>query len=219
MEEKLDSESHVEDISNKTTELSANRASLSIEYDKNRVAVTNAGDVMPNLTPKKVDHLKNLPGFQQHVSSVETQLASPERKRLKLTASPVTHSPDPCSSPEVGKRRRIQHDYRRLSSSGYLDDYEARRERRFSSESDPSQSPSPNKPKSNNTTPKTPDLPSVPKTPEAPSVPRVKLTLKLAKSEDKSYVQALGEKGNKLYPMTELCKIKSHVKVFTPRES
>ena len=189
MEEMLGSETLVEDISNKRTESAQIKANLVVEYDKTGVDVSNASDVITNLTPKKHDQHKILPVYQQHVSSGEPQVDSPEKKRLKLTASPVTNSPDPCSSPEVGKRRRIQHDYRRLSSAGYLDDYEARRERRFSSESDPSQSPSPSKQKSNNTTP------TKPKTPELPTVPRVKLTLKLSKSEDKSYIHTSGEKG------------------------
>lgn len=36
-------------------------------------------------------------------------------------------------SPDSGKRRRIQHDYRRLSSSGYVDDYETGKDSRFTS--------------------------------------------------------------------------------------
>ena len=43
------------------------------------------------------------------------------------------------------KRKRINHDYRRLSSSGYVDDYETGRER-FSSASDKEES-SPTAPK------------------------------------------------------------------------
>ncbi|XP_061178788.1 uncharacterized protein LOC133187435 isoform X2 [Saccostrea echinata] len=54
--------------------------------------------------------------------------------------------PDPCISPDTGKRKRIQHDYRRLSNSGYLDDYICR-EGRFSSTSDSDIGISPSPPK------------------------------------------------------------------------
>ncbi|GAB1609887.1 uncharacterized protein LOC106867373 isoform X1 [Argonauta hians] len=74
-------------------------------------------------------------------------------KRPKLTASlpSPSHQPDACPSPESGKRKRIQHDYRRLSSSGYMDDYASGKERRFSStsDSDVSSSPASPKPKTN----------------------------------------------------------------------
>lgn len=173
----------------KTTDLTLNKSNLSGEYDKTKLAVSNSGDVTAHIKSKTSDHRKNLPGLQQHVSPTEASVDSPERKRPKLTSSPVAHSPEPCSSPEVGKRRRIQHDYRRLSSAGYLDDYETRRERRFSSESDPSQSPSPTKSKSSNTTP------TKLITPEFPSVPRVKLKLKLLKNDGES-IQSPVEKGN-----------------------
>lgn len=102
---------------------------------------------------------RNLPGLQiaravGHVShddenkhSPETASSPPvEAKRPKLTISPTSSVQDLCPSPETGKRKRIHHDYRRLSNSGYLDDY-VRTERRFSStgESDASVSPSPPK--------------------------------------------------------------------------
>lgn len=187
MEEISESEMSTENISNKITDLSMKQSNRNSEYDKTAIDLSNAGDVISNITLKRPDHSKNLPGSLQHVSG-ETQIESPEKKRLKLSSSPVTNSPDSSSSPEVSKRRRIQHDYRRLSSAGYLDDYETRRERRFSSESDHNQSPSPTKPKSNNTTP------TKLHTPEFPSVPRVKLKLKLLRSNSEN-VHVTGENG------------------------
>lgn len=51
------------------------------------------------------------------------------------------------SSPEYGKRRRVQHDYRRLSSSGYMEDMYNDYRQRYSSTSDPELSPSPSRQK------------------------------------------------------------------------
>ncbi|KAK6995189.1 hypothetical protein BgiMline_011851 [Biomphalaria glabrata] len=46
-------------------------------------------------------------------------------------------SPQTCENPSPeGKRKRIQHDYRRLSSSGYVDDYEKGKDTRFTSPTD-----------------------------------------------------------------------------------
>ncbi|KAK6177401.1 hypothetical protein SNE40_015509 [Patella caerulea] len=92
---------------------------------------------------------RNLPGLKCPVVSKSTDDAveecsqelkeSPESKRPRLSmpvVSPVSTT-DACSSPESGKRRRIQHDYRSLSRSGYVDDYEARKDqRRFSKGTD-----------------------------------------------------------------------------------
>ena len=187
MEESLESEMSTESFSNKITDLNPNKRNQSSEYDKNVIGVSNAGDVTTQNRSKKPEHRKNLPGLQQqHVLTAESHVEPTEKKGQNLTLVPASNSPDPCSSPEVSKRRRIQHDYRRLSSAGYLDDYETRNQRRFSSESDPSLSPSPVKTslspspvktKSNNTTP-TKII-----TPDFPSVPRVKLKLKLLKND------------------------------------
>ena len=51
-----------------------------------------------------------------------------DTKRDSLNSSGVQTTTPP-------KRKRVNHDYRRLSSSGYVDDYETGRER-FSSASD-----------------------------------------------------------------------------------
>ena len=185
MEESLESEMSTENISNKITDLVPYKSNPIAEYDKAVIGVSNAGDVTAHIKSKKPEHSKNLPGLQ-HAHTSESYVESPEKKGLNLTASPLTNSPDPCSSPEVSKRRRIQHDYRRLSSAGYLDDYETRNQRRFSSESDPSLSPSPVKSKSNNTTPT--KL-------YTPEFPRVKLKLKLLKNDGDSS-QPLGNKGD-----------------------
>lgn len=98
------------------------------------------------------------------IATTESTSSSPEAKRPKLTSigSPGQQQqqqhhqqqqlqyqvPDPCASPDSGKRKRIQHDYRRLSSSGYMDDYVGGKERRFSSTSDSDMSSSPASPKS-----------------------------------------------------------------------
>ncbi|XP_070559135.1 lysine-specific demethylase RSBN1L-like [Ptychodera flava] len=63
-------------------------------------------------------------------------------------------------SPDTGKRKRIQHDYKRLSSSGYLDEVYADRRRRFSSTASESElSPSPPKSKSRRTILRDPEKP------------------------------------------------------------
>ncbi|XP_077988888.1 lysine-specific demethylase 9-like [Glandiceps talaboti] len=61
-------------------------------------------------------------------------------------------------SPDTGKRKRIQHDYKRLSSSGYLDEVYADRRRRFSSTASESElSPTPPKSKARRTILRDPD--------------------------------------------------------------
>lgn len=81
------------------------------------------------------------------LSSFDESSSSPENKRLHLTVSQQgANIPDPCVSPESNKRKRIQHDYRRLSNSGYLDDYVCR-EGRFSSTSESEAGVSPSPPK------------------------------------------------------------------------
>lgn len=82
------------------------------------------------------------------IKGVDIDIASCQGKSLKLhipqNISPVSvttnstqESPlsDSVSgvSPDSGKRRRVQHDYRRLSSSGYVDDYETGKDSRFTS--------------------------------------------------------------------------------------
>ncbi|XP_069141519.1 lysine-specific demethylase 9-like isoform X2 [Argopecten irradians] len=120
----------------------------------------NGNDILFNLKRDQKGY-RNLPGLQithaAHVAKEDKNKQSdspvtsspPDQKRLKIATIPTTHIPDPCVSPDTGKRRRIQHDYRRLSNSGYLDDYVGS-ERRFSSTSDSSElsgSPSPPKQK------------------------------------------------------------------------
>jgi hypothetical protein len=87
----------------------------------------------------------------------QTSPPEPKRPRLVMPAnSPQSfNNNDASQSPESGKRRRVQHDYRRLSSAGYVDDYEKSKDKRFSLSSDSDTSPVMVKPKSNNTSPKT----------------------------------------------------------------
>ncbi|KAK3101231.1 hypothetical protein FSP39_001958 [Pinctada imbricata] len=110
-----------------------------------------------SLITKKDVGFRNLPGLHLSVSR-ETHVAkdvkgkhaattppeSPgDTKRPRLISPQNTRVQELNVSPDTGKRRRVQHDYRRLSNSGYLDDYVAR-ERRFSStDSDMSPSLSP----------------------------------------------------------------------------
>ncbi|CAH1783661.1 unnamed protein product [Owenia fusiformis] len=102
--------------------------------------------------------LSNLPGRMAHVEShvltiqkTETMDVSGSDDKISALKIPASQRTDPCISPDnvtpERKRRRIQHDYRRLSSSGYLDDYTTTvKEKRYStSESELSLSPTPPK--------------------------------------------------------------------------
>lgn len=97
-------------------------------HDSGEDLRSNAGDV-------NRDHhsFRNLPGLQLQCSPVHAnsndvcdEKLSPEPKKPKLIipSNPQLIS-DQSLSPESNKRRRVQHNYRRLSSSGYVDDYEA----------------------------------------------------------------------------------------------
>ena len=66
--------------------------------------------------------------------------------------SPLQTPPDGKGEPGIspdnpGKRRRVQHNYRRLSSSGYLDDYEGKERFSGTTEADMSVNMSPSSPK------------------------------------------------------------------------
>ena len=96
-----------------------------------------------------------------NVVNNKQQASPPEPKRPRLlmptpnVQNGTNTNSDACQSPESGKRRRVQHDYRRLSSSGYVDDYEKGKDSRFSLSSDSDTSPLASKPRSNNSSPKT----------------------------------------------------------------
>lgn len=96
-----------------------------------------------------------------NVVNNKQQASPPEPKRPRLLMPTNVQNgnntnSDACQSPESGKRRRVQHDYRRLSSSGYGDDYEKGKDSRFSLSSDSDTSPNiAPKPRSNNSSPKT----------------------------------------------------------------
>lgn len=100
---------------------------------------------------KKHKMFRNLPGLHVGSHVLEENIdedTPPDAKKARLSVCTTPTITDACPSPETGKRKRIQHDYRRLSNSGYLDDYVSVRERRFSSASDNSDvnnSPSPPK--------------------------------------------------------------------------
>ena len=157
---------------------------FSDSYDVSYTVSKEKSDVIACTHVYRKDNSRNLPGLNSpHVKNMQVAVISdshlepPDPKKPKL--SPLQAIPgltDPCSSPEFGKRRRIQHDYRRLSSSGYLDDYETSRERRFSNESDNTSSPSPTKSKPTGS-------PGKSKVPDSPTIPPLKLTLKIPKPE------------------------------------
>ena len=86
--------------------------------------------------------------MEQDNKSTTSQIVGVKSQKLSPLQIPTDRKTDACISPETGgKRRRVQHDYRRLSSSGYVDDYIGR-ERRFSSTSESELSLSPTPPKS-----------------------------------------------------------------------
>ena len=69
------------------------------------------------------------------------------RSSFSDTNRAVDNNSVPTSPETPGKRRRVQHDYRRLSSSGYLEEeYGDYRQRYNSSTSDSDLSPSPVRP-------------------------------------------------------------------------
>ena len=97
------------------------------------------------------------------VSNVVTSrdlTSSPEPKRPRLVIPTPNaqngNSSEACHSPDSGKRRRIQHDYRRLSSSGYVDDYEKGKDSKskFALVSESETSPVSSKSRSNDSSPK-----------------------------------------------------------------
>lgn len=119
---------------------------------------------------QNVDDMEKPGTFQSSISpspeavtGSKIQTSPPEAKRPRLQIPSPTvpsifsnnsnNSND--GSPESGKRRRIQHDYRRLSSAGYVDDYEKGKDSRFSLTNDSDTSPVLSKPRSNSSSPRT----------------------------------------------------------------
>ncbi|XP_067683905.1 uncharacterized protein [Haliotis asinina] len=147
MAEEESSETRPDDSKDNIFEILQKEAKLSAENVVAGDTKYNAGvDMHHTLSDLKRDHhaihgFRNLPGLQ--CPPVQTNIAkeeqdnsevnsSPEAKKLKLSMPSTPQGlSDSCVSPESGKRRRIQHDYRRLSSSGYVDDYEAGKDQRF----------------------------------------------------------------------------------------
>ncbi|CAL1536587.1 unnamed protein product, partial [Lymnaea stagnalis] len=100
----------------------------------------------------KQGHSAEVIKYEANQEKVEL-LDEPSPKRLKLqipqnlshnysnynafySSSPPAGEQSEHTSPEGSKRRRIQHDYRRLSCSGYVDDYEKGKDTRFTSPTD-----------------------------------------------------------------------------------
>ena len=141
-------------------EIMQKQAQKSVEYKPLVVQVSENGSDTPVIS-KKDAGFRNLPGLHlsvshaahvakdsKHKQQTQTPPESPvEHKRPRLVSPQTPRLPDPCISPDTGKRRRIQHDYRRLSNSGYLDDYVAKERRYSSTDSEMSPSTSPVKPR------------------------------------------------------------------------
>ncbi|XP_013416187.1 serine/threonine-protein kinase PRP4 homolog isoform X2 [Lingula anatina] len=107
---------------------------------------------------------RNLPGQQCHFStkdenkpdeSMDEDTSSPEKGEVtpQRHSSTENQSSTGCSepktespvTPDMGKRKRTHHDYRRLSSSGYVDDTEGKEKFRPTSCSESELSPTPPK--------------------------------------------------------------------------
>mgnify|MGYP000697627372 FL=1 len=141
-------------------------------------------DVITCADAARLEKRRNLPGLQTTYVDMDMgdqHMEPPKAKKIKLSPGHGTTAlQESLDNQEIGKRKRIQHDYRRLSSSGYLDDYETNRER-FSSDSDTS-----------------PGLKVKPASvtqndnPEAEETPHVKLTLKLSKTENGTFINGSG---------------------------
>ena len=96
--------------------------------------------------------------------------ALPNIEHSAMSQAPVDNKSDALVSPETPtKRKRVHHDYRRLSSSGYVDDYERSGRERFSNANEKefellekemnAVTPTPPKPKvAAKTAPKSPDI-------------------------------------------------------------
>ena len=93
----------------------------------------------------------SLETWSAHAVAQNQNKNSPHQKTPKLAIKlPIEPKADPCISPDYpGKRKRVQHDYRRLSNSGYV--VEDSVTRRFSSTSDSEVSTSPTPPKMKST--------------------------------------------------------------------
>ncbi|KAH3881396.1 uncharacterized protein LOC127880228 [Dreissena polymorpha] len=191
------------------------QTTCSTDSIKEQEAIADSSGVLPNVNympqsdqdvkafSKKatIEKRQNLPGNHNvHVTMSDQIKETQYSKKHKLSPPGIqTVNVENPDNPEIGKRRRIQHDYRRLSSSGYLDDYETGRERRFSSDSDAtSASPSPNKAKAVLTQGKECAALQEKENTEGDALPRVKLTLKLSKTENGSFVNGSVEANSEL---------------------
>ena len=99
----------------------------------------NGARELPVSSPTNVGkNIQFIDGQQQHahVAKQTSQNTTSPVKTIQLSplCIPSERTSDSCVSPDAPqKRRRIQHDYRRLSSSGYADDYRSGKRERFSS--------------------------------------------------------------------------------------
>ena len=107
------------------------------------------GEISVDNTDGDSNNSDSLGTWAAHAVAQNQNKNSSCNKNPKLTPIkiPVESKADACISPDYpSKRKRVQHDYRRLSNSGYVEDY-ATREKRFSSTSDSEVSTSPTPPK------------------------------------------------------------------------
>lgn len=152
---------------------------------KTNLSAHTEHDVKDCSATARLEERKNLPGFHTtRVDMGDQHMEPPRPKKIKLSPGhAASHTLEPTDSQEIGKRKRIQHDYRRLSSAGYLDDYETSRERRFSSDSDTTP---PTVVRQKSLTSGTTD------NAVAEDLPPVKLTLKLSKTENGTFINGNG---------------------------
>lgn len=181
MDDSVNRQENVTKNNTDSTECIQNQDIKCTETVKTNVSAHTGHDVIECSDIARLEKRRNLPGFHTtFVDMGDQHMEPPKSKKIKL-------SPGHCSSSlhealdntEIGKRKRVQHDYRRLSSSGYLDDYETSRERRFSSDSETT-SPGLIKPKTSSGV-QTENA-------DQEDTPHVKLTLKLSKTENGTFI-------------------------------
>ena len=108
----------------------------------------NPSDTVQSEVPDK-SHVNKDHAHDDNIAIASDDAWPPHGRNLKPApiCLPTTDVKcDPSISPEnISKRRRVQHNYRRLSSSGYVDDYGGKDRFCGTSESDMSLSPTPPK--------------------------------------------------------------------------
>ena len=141
--------SNIFDIMIKSPEKANETSDVTVVDHKNELTCLEKDDLPPKTSLANFHEQEQVPNDEN--MPVVTSEIGDSCSDLPSIVIPNELKNDPNISPETSKRRRVHHDYRRLSSSGYLDDYETRsgeKEIRFSagkSESELSLSPTPPK--------------------------------------------------------------------------